>query len=212
MLVNDFGCFNFNVQPKKKRVVIDSNLFDCQPYSANSISSHKVKAKIRFTENCESCVNISEIEFTNMLSSPLNSKIINAFTLINTNENYIVNNCMEVRCNSNNQSRIEKIISPYVNGKESSIINYLRKSTIPSALINSDRGSFRVISYYQIEPKKDKRQKHSKHYVNILLFDPYHLFIPSKYDGYSAEDNRKRLYAKYNCHNKHFKDYNLLQI
>lgn len=58
------------------------------------------------------------------------------------------------------------------------------------------RGSFRAICLYRIEPKTHKKQRHSKHFLNVLLLDPYHLFIPSSFNGLTSDEYLEQTYDK----------------
>ena len=58
---------------------------------------------------------------------------------------------------------------------------YFRKSSILDNfnILSPHEGRFRVICVYTIKSSSHKKER-TKHYLEVVLLDPYHLFIPSK--------------------------------
>lgn len=148
------------------------------------IDAPKVRPTIEFSEDAIQCYNIPHLQFSNCLPCSLNegslpSHVKTAFDNINKDHNIIGQNIKHINHIGKNKDRIEEILKKYLDTDFNKYINCYYKSDIHTGILLKDRGCFRVISLYIVEPKIHKKQKHSKHKLIVLFFDPFHLFIPS---------------------------------
>lgn len=180
--LDDFNNIKLCHKPKIPVVSVRTLLFD-------SVETYRldipiVKTKVQLSEDVRKCYKLPELFFSNHYPKNLDegtcfSDTIQAFDQLNNSLDCIKNHIAPVRHDLENSPRIEKIIKKYLGSEYDKYINLFYKSDIRTGPLLSNRGSFRVVSLYTVEPKNDKRQRHSKHYLTILFFDPYHLFIPS---------------------------------
>lgn len=190
--------------PAKGSIRIDVRNLVTEKYTPSfNVTDITVPVKVNIDKNSVKSINLSSINFCNAIPLNLDQGIVetyieSAFNSFNNDNQIIVRNSKIVNCKGTHEQRIKSIITNYVdeafynNNKD-----YFRKSDIPTGVLSNERGAFRVIAFYQIEPKKHKKQKHSKHFLNILFFDPYHLFIPSSYKELDWKENSMQVYEKF---------------
>lgn len=177
---------NLSVVTKPKFCVVSNKGLVINSVRNQLVKAPKVKTKIEISNNVTKCFNIPSIEFSNCYPKSLDEGAVHtnvslAFDKINENIDIIKDNMNEVSISGMHENRIKLILKKYI--EDSDFNNYsdsFYKSDVKTGALLHERGSFRVISLYFVEPLKDRRQKHSKHRIIILFFDPYHLFIPSK--------------------------------
>lgn len=129
--------------------------------------------------------NIPDLMFTNCLpisdEGAIPSHVERAFKVIGENSSVLANGIKPIRFTEEHETRIRNILLKYLDSQDlSTISDYLYKSDVRESSLTNSRGSFRVVTIYRIEPRTHKKQRHSKHKLIILFFDPYHLFIPSR--------------------------------
>ncbi|MGT2744925.1 hypothetical protein ACVRW4_06240 [Streptococcus phocae subsp. phocae] len=151
----------------------------------SKIIAPKVYAKVEYSDCAKKCFNIPEIEFSNCYPSSIEegatpSHIITAFEKLNQDVSVIKKCIKQINHYGKNSERIKTILKQYLSDDFDTFYGCYYKSDIVTNPLLSNRGKFRVISLYIVEPKTHKQQKHSKHKLIILFFDPYHLFIPSR--------------------------------
>lgn len=209
--------FNINVltdnQSKKvnKQVINVRNIIKANVTPSITVVDPKIIPIVKIDSNATKSINLESISFSNKLPAldqeAIEPYIEMAFASLESNLGVINSSRSVVRCFGQHEERIETIVSEYIGASNyEQIKEYLMKSDVLTGVQQNNRGAFRVVSFYQVEPKKDKRQKHSKHILNILFFDPFHLFIPSKFkDGEvlrSSEENRDFIYSKIKQYNR----------
>ncbi|MEO1782723.1 hypothetical protein [Enterococcus diestrammenae] len=180
---------------------ISARNFVTESYNPISINATKPDVKVKFAENVTRSMNIEEIFFSNMLPAleqkALDPYIVDAFNSLRGNPAIIKSNCEPVSCSGVHKDRIIRILSEYIGEDIVDLYgDYFRKSDILTGIQKNNRGAFRVISFYKVDPIIHKKQKHSKHTLIITLIDPYHLFIPSKLGNKTAEEAMKEQYNK----------------
>ena len=77
-------------------------------------------------------------------------------------------------------------------------------------ILSPHEGRFRVICVYTIKPSSHRRER-TKHYLEVVLLDPYHLFIPSKIWGKDEITGKDRLFSSEEAMEQTYeqvKDYN----
>lgn len=198
---------NFNglsICPKKSISVVSTRNLVTDTIERQRVDAPPVDTAICLSKNATKCFNIPNLEFSNCL--PLNldegatpPNVITAFNKLNDDFNIIKSHIKPIHTNGKYENRIEQILKKYLDEEEyNSYSDFFYKSDVRTSDLLCDRGSFRVISLYTVEPKRDRRQRHSKHKLVILFFDPYHLFIPSRdygtriyseISGYSSDCN-----------------------
>lgn len=92
---------------------------------------------------------------------------------------------------------IKMILNAYLEEDCSEYFGRIKKTTIESPL--GDKGQLRLISVY----RKDSETGIS--HLDLLFIDFYHLFIPSKHNGVSAEEMMKKNYEKNKNHSGCYK-------
>lgn len=157
------------------------------------LTNDGVTVNVKFIDGCENSKSLHNLQFSNKLptldQSAIPPYIEMAFDFINEDSSVINQFKTEVTYRGKHRDRIKTIICEYINEdffEEHSDIIY--KSDIRTDIDISERGAFRVISLYQIEPLKHKKQKKYKHNLLVVLFDPYHLFIPDRNHGTKVFD------------------------
>lgn len=187
---------NLTVSPNPKTSIVS-----VRELVIDSVESFKVDALldkdeviVQLSDVAKTCYNIPNLYFSNHYPKNIDEgadfpDVINAFKQLNASLDCIKTHMSQVYHDRANSERIEEILKKYVGEAYDSYVGLFYKSDIRTGSLLSDRGSFRVVSLYIVEPKTDRRQKHSKHYLTILFFDPYHLFIPSS--DYGTEIYKK---------------------
>lgn len=155
----------------------------------------EVKINIVFLDCCLYSFDINDIEFTNML--PENELYIDPY--IKENVEWLFENVGQlgnhnqwkpcIFSNSDSQ-RMQKIVSQYLKNKEN-INDEFYKTDLNYSKANLDRGKFRLIAHFICR----NQGKEQKYYLSITFFDPYHLFIPSKFGKLSKEQNMEHIYS-----------------
>lgn len=181
---------SLSVGPKKGPITVSTRKLVFDSIETSKIKAPKVDAKVEYSVHATKCYNIPNIEFSNCYPSSIEegatpSHIITAFEILNNDINVMKKNIKQIHHKGKNNDRIETILKQYLNEDFDTFYDCYYKSDIITDSLLSNRGKFRVISLYIVEPKRDRRQKHSKHKLIILFFDPYHLFIPSNDFGTS---------------------------
>lgn len=184
---------NIKVCHKPKIPVVSVRTLLVDSVEIYSLNIQEVKIKVQLSEDVRKCYNLPELSFSNHYPKNLDegtcfSDTIQAFDQLNNSLDCIKDHIAPVRHDLENSARIEKIIKKYLESEYDKYIGLFYKSDIRTGPLLSKRGCFRVVSLYTVEPKKHKRQKHSKHCLTILFFDPYHLFIPSQDYGTKIYD------------------------
>ncbi|HGC9756708.1 TPA: hypothetical protein ACG6LW_001325 [Streptococcus agalactiae] len=185
MLNSSFHFNNLSGKPKKGPITISTRNLVFDSIETNKIIAPRVEAKVEYFDFATTCYNLPDLEFSNCYPLSIEEgatppHIISAFNAINEDANIIKTNIKHIRHDGINEERIEKILKKYLGADFDIYRGLFYKSDIITGPLLSDRGKFRVISLYIVEPKTHKQQRHSKHKLIILFFDPYHLFIPSK--------------------------------
>ena len=165
------------------------------------------KVKVSFKKEIKKCINLSDLRFTNRIplnldEGSLEASIEMAFRDLMRDINIVKKYVEPINCSGKNSDRIKQIMCEYLDSETfDQHIGYFYKSDLRDSYIKYKRDSFRIISMYLVEPKRHKRQKHSKHNLVILFVDPYHLFIPSNDYGTDyydiVKDYTGNYYVKY---------------
>ncbi|HHJ7793841.1 TPA: hypothetical protein ACQNCY_001817, partial [Streptococcus pyogenes] len=173
---------SLSVGPKKGPITISTRNLVFDTIETSKIEAPQVNATVEFSDLATNCYNIPEIAFSNCYPSSIeegatHAHVVTAFQMLNNNVNIIKDGIKQIHHYGRNKERIEIILKTYLNNDFNTFYGCYYKSDIITSSFLSNRGKFRVISLYIVEPKKDKRQRHSKHKLIVLFFDPYHLFI-----------------------------------
>ncbi|HEL0020507.1 hypothetical protein KUF89_05320 [Streptococcus equi subsp. zooepidemicus] len=185
---------NLTVSPNPKIPIVSVRELVIDSVESFKVDAPLVKAKVQLSDVAKTCYNIPKLSFSNHYPKNLDEgadfpNVIKAFEQLNKSLDCIKTYMSQVDHDRANSERIEEILKKYVGAGYDSYAGLFYKSDIRTNHLLSDRGSFRVVSLYTVEPKTDRRQKHSIHYLTILFFDPYHLFIPSS--DYGTEIYKK---------------------
>ena len=198
MFHNTFN--NLSISDKNKHSTIDiNNGLKIDKEQSIDINAPTVKSEVLFSNTCHRSFNLPEIRFTNKIpklsnDSSIPSNIILGLNLIKNDKDVLKRHISKIDHSLSNANRIEKIFCKYLDkDKYEEYMGCFYKSDLRTDLSNRKRGSFRVISLYVVEPLTHKKQKHSKHKLVVILFDPYHLCLPSRDYGDIAYDR----YCKY---------------
>ncbi|HFI0215593.1 TPA: hypothetical protein ACGO43_001946 [Streptococcus suis] len=192
------------VSPKPKTPIVSVRELVVDSVKSFNVGAPSVKAKVQLSDVAKTCYNLPSLSFSNHYPKNLDEgadfpNVVKAFEQLNESLDCIKTYMSQVDHDRANSERIEEILKKYVGAGYDSYAGLFYKSDIRTNHLLSDRGSFRVISLYTVEPKTDRRQKHSKHNLTILFFDPYHLFIPSS--DYGIEIYKKVCNFSGHCKN-----------
>lgn len=192
------------VSPKPKTPIVSVRKLVVDSVKSFNVGAPSVKAKVQLSDVAKTCYNLPSLSFSNHYPKNLDEgadfpNVVKAFEQLNESLDCIKTYMSQVDHDRANSERIEEILKKYVGAGYDSYAGLFYKSDIRTNHLLSDRGSFRVISLYTVEPKTDRRQKHSKHNLTILFFDPYHLFIPSS--DYGIEIYKKVCNFSGHCKN-----------
>lgn len=195
---------NLTVSPKPNTLTVSDRALVVDSVKSFNVGAPSVKAKVQLADVAKTCYNLPNLSFSNHYPKNLDEganfpDVVKAFEQLNESLDCIKTYMSQVEHNRYNSERIEEILKKYVGAVYDSYAGLFYKSDIRTNHLLSDRGSFRVISLYTVEPMTDRRQKHSKHYLTILFFDPYHLFIPSS--DYGTEIYKKVCNFSGHCKN-----------
>lgn len=170
---------------------------------SKALSQEEPDIKYRFYKDTVfESVNIEQHYFTNFLpdfdafdgyiDEGINKLKVSPSLLSKTEKR---ENAEEVKLAGKFINRIEAIIAEYdsLNNDEGHLIEllkdgFIRKSKIETPL--GDSGALRLISVYSKDIDSQKT------YFDLLFIDFYHLFIPSKHGGLSAEECAKKVYIQ----------------
>lgn len=149
-----------------------------------------------------------ENEFTNFVEDFITDhQVENAVNLLNNDLNRLKENIRDdIRFPENSKGeRLKQIIEMYFALERPEYDYWFVKTDIKTDFQSSlDRaGSVRVVMV------NAKNMETNKHFLQILFVDPYHLFIPGRHNGSSAEEMKKKTYEYYSkldtCLSKHLK-------
>lgn len=172
---------------KSNKIRFQKKLFDSEDYDPpKKINfNNSVKVEVIFKDCAKKYKNIPQYSFTNKSSDIPDSKTLICFEKIKENKERLLNNSKSITIKDNQQGdRLKGILSQYLDAtfidKHS---EYFRKSAVIDDFNVKDpkNGRFRVICLYTIKPPEHKKERR-KHYLEVILFDPYHLFIPSSFE------------------------------
>lgn len=190
----DMSNFNsLSIIGEKKPIFVSTRQLVFDSIETYKINAPEISATIEFSDNATQCYNIPELKFSNCLPSSLDEGALPphvkiAFERINENHHVIKKNIKQISHVGKNKDRIEIILKKYLDEDFDQFIDCYYKSDIHTGTLLTDRGCFRVISLYIVEPRTHRKQKHSKHKLIVLFFDPFHLFIPSSDYGTEVYD------------------------
>lgn len=191
----------------KEKMIETKDFIKTEEYDPFNLKK-RVKLNIKLMDCAKNSINIPDFEFSNMLPSldenAADPYINMAIEKAKGNPKILLDTDDPVRYTGKNKDRIKAILCEYVSEELFDLhSDYFRKSDINTDVLLGKRGAFRVISLYLIEPKKYKNQRHSKHFLHVILMDPYHLFLPSKYNGLTADEYRNSTYTEIKEYNRH---------
>lgn len=172
---------------KSNKIKFKNRVFNSEDYSPPQKLkfNNPVKIHVVFSECAKEYKNIPQYNFTNKSSDIPDAKTLICFEKIKEDPERLINNSKAITIKKNKQgNRIKGILSQYL---EATFVDrhsdYFRKSAVMDDFDVNDpkNGRFRVICIYTIKPPEHKRERR-KHYLEVILFDPYHLFIPSSFE------------------------------
>ena len=167
----------FGVSPKKQsKIKFQNKVFNSATYTPpNTIDFKDVKLEVVFKDCSKKFVNLPALKFSNKKSEfGADSKTMLCLKKIIYDPSNIKNN--------DQGKRIKGILYNFL---DQAFVDfhefYFRKSSILDNfdILSPHEGRFRVICVYTIKSSSHKKER-TKHYLEVVLLDPYHLFIPSK--------------------------------
>lgn len=207
-----------NTEKNPKKVSISGRELVIGSYNAHDINSSNITPKVNLLKDCGNSFHIEPLMFTNMLPNIIDGNVLDpkiefCFSTLIENPAIITNKYSPVRHSGVNEKRIETILSKQLGeDKFNELKGLFYKSDIENQLNRTkedklDRGSFRVISVYEIAPIEHKKQKKPKHYLNVILLDPFHLLIPSGvYDESNNYIEKEKAHLQtYTLHKNNFR-------
>ena len=207
----------FSGSPKKQaKLKFQNKVFNSVTYTPpNKIDFKNINLEVVFKDCSKKFINLPDLKFSSMKSeSAPDSKTVLCLKKFINKPSIIQTNSSQINIKNNDQGkRIKDILynfldEDFVNFHES----YFRKSSILDNfnILSPHEGRFRVICVYTIKPSSHKKEK-LKHYLEVVLLDPYHLFIPSKFWGKDKKTGKDRLFSSEEAMNRTYeqvKDYN----
>lgn len=141
-----------------------------------------------------------ENEFTNYVEDFITDhEIDNAIEVLNNNPEVLKEYVLDtVDINYDDQgNRLKEIIELYFPMDNPQDYYWFVKTDINTEFqkYTNSRGAFRVVMI------NTKDMSTSKHYLQILFVDPYHLFIPGAFNGKTNTQNKIETYKKYKEYN-----------
>ena len=208
--------FSVDVFGNKPKIKFQDKIFNSESYTPpNKIDFKDIKLEVVFKKCSKKFVNLPSLKFSNMKSElGGDSKTMLCFKKIINEPSIIQNNSTQINIKNNDQGkRIKDILynfldKTFVDFHES----YFRKSSILDNfnILSPHEGRFRVICVYTIKPSSHKKER-LKHYLEVVLLDSYHLFIPSKLCDKDEITGKNRLLTSVEAMNRTYeqvKDYN----
>lgn len=176
----------FGVSPKKQsKIKFQNKVFNSATYTPpNTIDFKDVKLEVVFKDCSKKFVNLPALKFSNKKSEfGADSKTMLCLKKIIDDPSIIQSNSSQINIKNNDQGkRIKGILYNFLDQAFVDIHEfYFRKSSILDNfdILSPHEGRFRVICVYTIKSSSHKKER-TKHYLEVVLLDPYHLFIPSK--------------------------------
>lgn len=176
----------FGVSPKKQsKIKFQNKVFNPATYTPpNTIDFKDVKLEVVFKDCSKKFVNLPALKFSNKKSEfGADSKTMLCLKKIIDDPSIIQSNSSQINIKNNDQGkRIKGILYNFLDQAFVDIHEfYFRKSSILDNfdILSPHEGRFRVICVYTIKSSSHKKER-TKHYLEVVLLDPYHLFIPSK--------------------------------
>lgn len=177
-------------------------------YKKPDISAKNVQAKVRFKSNSFDSINISEIEFSNMLDDKIliPPRTRSAINKLVKNPDIININSKSINTYNDHDNRMRKILEHYISNEEfDTFCDDFRKSELKDEnIVYDEHGDFRVITLFSVEKENDKD---FQQYLTVILLDLYHLFLPSKHRGKSKEESKKANYNAVRHFSHHIKEH-----
>lgn len=176
----------FGASPKKQsKIKFQNKVFNSATYTPpNTIDFKDVKLEVVFKDCSKKFVNLPALKFSNKKSEfGADSKTMLCLKKIIDDPSIIQSNSSQINIKNNDQGkRIKGILYNFL---DQAFVDfhefYFRKSSILDNfdILSPHEGRFRVICVYTIKSSSHKKER-TKHYLEVVLLDPYHLFIPSK--------------------------------
>lgn len=173
-----------------------------------NVKTQKAELEIKWHSNKSKQSNSLENEFTNYVEDFItDSDIENGIKVLNENLDDLKDGTIDfvdIKYDKKGKRLIEiiELFFPLTRNREDYWFVKVDITTEFKKITNS-RGPFRVILI------NTKDIKTSKHYLEIVFLDPYHLFIPGKHNGKTAEQYKRETYEQYieldTCLSKHIK-------
>lgn len=186
MCNEQFSVHVFGSKPKKQsKIKFQNKIFNSESYTPpNAIEFKDVKLEVVFKDCSKKFINLPALKFSNKKSEfGADSKTMLCFKKIIDDPSIIQRNSSRITIKNNDQgNRIKNILYNFL---EHDFVDfhefYFRKSSILDNfnILSPNEGRFRVICVYTIKSSSHKKER-TKHYLEVVLLDPYHLFIPSK--------------------------------
>lgn len=207
----------FGSNPKKQaKLKFQNKVFNSVTYSPpNRIDFKDIKLEVVFKDCSKKFVNLPALKFSNMKCEfGADSKTMLCLNKFVNEPSIIQSNSSRITIRNNDQGkRIKDILYHFL---DQSFVDfhelYFRKSSILDNfnILSPHEGRFRVICVYTIKPSSHRRER-TKHYLEVVLLDPYHLFIPSKIWGKDEITGKDRLFSSEEAMDQTYeqvKDYN----
>lgn len=184
-LVDVLGSNPKLLKKKQSKIKFQNKVFNSESYTPpNSIDFKDVKLEVVFKDCSKKFINLPNLKFSNKKNElGADSKTMLCLKKIIDEPSIIQRNSSRITIKNNDQGkRIKDILYNFL---EQAFVDfhefYFRKSSILDNfnILSPHEGRFRVICVYTIKSSSHKKER-TKHYLEVVLLDPYHLFIPSK--------------------------------
>ncbi|HEM5301494.1 TPA: hypothetical protein U1366_002249 [Streptococcus suis] len=183
-----FENISIGINPSKKtyKIKFQDNIFNSEVYkSPSQINLKDTKVEVVFLDSAKVFKNIASLKFTNKRANigDEDPQTILCLTKFLSNVNVIKSNSKSITIGANAQgNRMKQILYEFLDSSFVDSHDYcFRKSAIQEDfdVTNIHNGRFRVICLFRIKPPEHKKEK-IKYFLEVVLLDPYHLFIPSQ--------------------------------
>lgn len=184
-----FSNLNIGIKTGLKSPVnikFQNKVFNSETYTPpTNINLKDVKVEVVFMDSAKKFINLPDLKFTNKKADvgEEDPKTLLNLDKLREDQNFLKYNSLPITISSNEQgNRIKGILYNFL---EKDFVDQhefcFRKSAIEDDfdVTNIHNERFRVICLYRIKPSTHKKERR-KHYLEIAILDPYHLFIPSK--------------------------------
>lgn len=203
----DIHLDNQNKGKQQKNLITTRNYVKSERYDPYNLED-RAKVSVELMDCAKNSVNIPEVKFSNMIprleEKAVDSHIEIAIEKLKDNPDILLDTNEPIRYGGKNKDRIKSILCEYVSEEIfDECSDYFRKSDIRTDILLKNRGAFRVIALYLVEPRRHKKQKHSKHYLKVTIIDPYHLFIPGRHNGLTPEEYTEHVYSETENYSRH---------